>query len=150
MSDPSWLPYLPLLNASLNALSTLFIIAGIAFIKNEMKQAHILAMISALITSTLFLASYLTYHVLKDGIVTKFTHPGWPKTVYYIILATHIPLAALTLPLVILTIVPAFQARYDKHRRFAKITFPIWLYVSITGVLVYLMLYVWYPPSAVR
>jgi putative membrane protein len=147
MSDPSWLPYLPPLNASLNALSTLFIIAGIAFIKNEMKQAHILAMLSALITSTLFLASYLTYHFLKAGVVTKFTHPGWPKTVYYFILATHVPLAALTLPLVLLTIIPAFQARYDKHRRIAKITFPVWLYVSVTGVLVYLMLYVWFPPK---
>ncbi len=147
MSEPSWLPYLPPLNASLNALSTLFIIAGIAFIKNEMKQAHILAMLSALITSTLFLASYLTYHFLKAGVVTKFTHPGWPKTVYYFILATHVPLAALTLPLVLLTIIPAFQARYDKHRRIAKITFPVWLYVSVTGVLVYLMLYVWFPPK---
>jgi len=141
---------LPLLNASLNALSTLFIVAGIAFIKNDMKQAHILAMLSALITSTLFLASYVTYHVMKDGMVTKFTHPGWPKAAYYFVLATHVPLAALTLPLVILTVIPAFQARYDKHRRIAKITFPVWLYVSVTGVLVYLMLYVWYPPAAAR
>ncbi len=138
---------LPLLNASLNALSTLFIIAGIIFIKNEMKQAHIVAMLCALLTSTLFLASYLTYHALKEGLVTRFTHPGWPKTVYLFILWTHIPLAALTLPLVLLTIIPAFRARYDKHRRMAKITFPIWLYVSVTGVLVYLMLYVWYPPA---
>ena len=138
---------LPLLNASLNGLSTLFIVAGITFIKNERKQAHIVSMLGALITSTLFLASYLTYHYLKHGAVTKFTHPGWPKAVYYFILATHIPLAALTLPLVILTIIPAFQARYDRHRRFAKITFPVWLYVSVTGVLVYLMLYVWYPPT---
>lgn len=137
---------LPLLNASLNALSTVFIVTGIAFIKSERKLAHIVSMLGALVTSTLFLASYLTYHYLKDGIVTKFTQPGWPKAVYYFILATHIPLAALTLPLVILTIIPAFQARYDRHRRIAKITFPVWLYVSITGVLVYLMLYVWYPP----
>jgi uncharacterized membrane protein YozB (DUF420 family) len=75
-----------------------------------------------------------------------FTHPGWPKVIYLFILFTHIPLAALTVPLVFLTIIPAFQARYDKHRKFAKWTFPIWLYVSVTGVLVYLMLYVWYPP----
>ncbi len=140
---------LPLLNASLNGLSTVFIVAGITFIKNERKQAHILAMLSALVTSTLFLASYLTYHYSTHGAVTRFTHPGWPKTVYYFILATHVPLAALTLPLVILTIIPAFQARYDKHRRIAKITFPVWLYVSVTGVLVYLMLYVWFPPVPV-
>lgn len=138
---------LPLLNACLNSLSTLFIIAGITFIKNEMKQAHIVAMLCALLTSTLFLASYLTYHALKEGLVTRFTHPGWPKTVYLFILWTHIPLAALTLPLVVLTIIPAFRARYDRHRRMAKVTFPIWLYVSVTGVLVYLMLYVWYPPA---
>ena len=137
---------LPLLNASLNGLSTVFILAGITFIKKEMKLAHIVAMLSALFTSTVFLASYVTYHYLKQGVVTKFTYPGWPKAVYYFILATHVPLAALTLPLVILTIIPAFQARYDKHRRLAKITFPVWFYVSVTGVLVYLMLYVWFPP----
>ena len=140
---------LPLLNASLNALSTCFIVAGIVFIKRQMKLAHIVSMLSALVTSTVFLASYLTYHYLKAGAVTKFTHPGWPKAVYYFILATHVPLAALTLPLVMLTIIPAFQARYDKHRRIAKITFPVWFYVSVTGVLVYLMLYVWFPPVQV-
>jgi uncharacterized membrane protein YozB (DUF420 family) len=139
---------LPLLNASLNGLSTIFIIAGLVFIKNEMKQAHILAMLSALVTSTLFLASYLTYHFMKAGVVTKFTHPGWPKTLYSFILWTHIPLAGLTVPLVLITIIPAFRARYDKHRRMAKITAPVWLYVSVTGVLVYLMLYVWFPPAA--
>lgn len=136
---------LPLLNACLNGLSTVFIIAGITFIKKDMKQAHIVSMLGALATSTVFLASYVTYHCLKQGVVTKFTYPGWPKTVYYFILATHVPLAALTLPLVILTIIPAFRARYDKHRRIAKVTFPVWLYVSVTGVLVYLMLYVWFP-----
>jgi uncharacterized membrane protein YozB (DUF420 family) len=140
---------LPAINASLNGLSTLFIVAGISFIKNEMKQAHILSMLSALVTSTAFLACYLTYHYLKAGHVTSFTHPGWPKTLYMFILWTHIPLAALTVPLVILTVIPAFQARYDKHRRVAAWTFPIWLYVSVTGVLVYLMLYVWFPPAQV-
>ena len=138
---------LPLLNASLNGLSTVFIVAGITFIKKEMKLAHIVSMLSALVTSALFLASYLTYHYLKHGAVTRFTHPGWPKALYYFILATHVPLAALTLPLVVMTIIPAFRARYDKHRRLAKITFPVWLYVSVTGVLVYLMLYVWFPPN---
>jgi putative membrane protein len=140
---------LPLLNASLNALSTVFIIAGISFIKSEMKQAHILSMIAALITSTLFLTSYVIYHAAKDGVVTRFTEQGWPKTLYMTILWTHIPLAVLTVPLVLMTIIPAFQARYDKHRRIARWTFPIWLYVSVTGVLVYLMLYVWFPPAPV-
>lgn len=140
---------LPLVNASLNGMSTVFLLAGFTFIKNEMKQAHILSMISALLTSTLFLASYVTYHALKHGIVTRFTHEGWPKQLYYFILFTHIPLAFLTVPLVFMTIIPAFRARYDRHRAIAKWTFPIWLYVSVTGVLVYLMLYVWFPPVAV-
>lgn len=138
---------LPLLNASLNALSTVFILAGISFIKSEMKQAHILSMIAALITSTLFLTSYVIYHAAKAGVVTRFTEQGWPKTLYMVILWTHIPLAVLTVPLVLMTIIPAFQARYDKHRRMARWTFPVWLYVSVTGVLVYLMLYVWFPPA---
>jgi len=137
---------LPAINASLNAMSTGFILAGIVFIKNEMKFAHILSMLSALLTSTVFLACYLTYHYLKAGHVTYFTHPGWPKVLYMVILWTHIPLAALTVPLVFMTVIPAFQARYDKHRRLAAWTFPIWLYVSVTGVLVYFMLYVWFPP----
>jgi len=135
---------LPKINASLNGLSTIFLLAGIAFIKNERKQAHFVSMMCALVTSTIFLGCYLTYHFFKH--VTHFTHPGWPKTLYFFILFTHLPLAMVTLPLVFLTIIPAFQARYDRHRRIAKWTFPIWLYVSITGVLVYFMLYVWFPP----
>jgi uncharacterized membrane protein YozB (DUF420 family) len=139
---------LPAINASLNALSTVFILIGITSIKNDRKQAHILSMACALVTSTVFLACYLTYHYAKEGHVTYFTHPGWPKTIYMIILWTHIPLAAITVPLVLMTVVPALRARYDKHRRMAKWTYPIWLYVSVTGVLVYLMLYVWYPPAS--
>ena len=135
---------LPAVNASLNALSTVFIVTGLILIKSGRKLAHMVAMISALVTSTFFLASYLTYHFAHP--VTTFTHPGWPKTLYYCILITHVPLAAAILPLIALTIVPAFRARYDQHRKWAKITAPLWLYVSVTGVLVYLMLYVWFPP----
>jgi putative membrane protein len=78
--------------------------------------------------------------------VTKFSHDGWPKTVYFFILLTHIPLAILVLPLLVKTVLPAIRGEYEVHRRWAKITAPVWLYVSVTGVLVYLMLYVWYPP----
>jgi putative membrane protein len=138
---------LPAVNASLNAVSTLFILLGLAFIKTDRKQAHIIAMSVALVTSSLFLACYLTYH-FKVTAVTRFTHPGWPRSLYYFILATHVPLAALTVPLVLCTVIPALRARYDRHRRWAKWTVPIWLYVSVTGVLVYLMLYVWFPPRA--
>ncbi len=137
---------LPLLNATLNGTSFLFICAGLAAIKSDRKGLHITLMTCALVTSTAFLASYLTYHWLSHGIVTRFTHPGWPRSVYYFILVTHIPLAGLTVPLVLMTVIPALRARYDRHRRIAKITVPVWLYVSITGVLVYLMLYVWFPP----
>jgi len=138
---------LPLVNASLNGLSTVFILAGIYFIKNDMKQAHIVSMISALVTSTAFLACYVTYHALRHGVPTHFTYPGWPAALYFVILGTHVPLAFITVPLVFMTIIPAFKAIYDKHRRMAKWTFPIWLYVSVTGVLVYLMLYVWFPSA---
>ena len=138
---------LPAVNASLNGLSTLFIIAGLAFIKAGRKTPHIVSMLCALITSTLFLASYLTYHFHHP--VTHFTHPGWPKTLYFLILFTHLPLAVAILPLVLLTVIPALRARFDQHRRWAKITAPLWLYVSVTGVLVYLMLYVWFPPGPV-
>jgi putative membrane protein len=136
---------LPSLNATLNALSTCFILIGLFFIKNDRKQAHIVAMSAALLTSTLFLVSYLAYHFQVAG-VTRFTHIGWPRVIYFFVLATHVPLAAITVPLVLLTIIPALRQRYDRHRRIARWTVPIWLYVSITGVLVYLMLYVWFPP----
>ena len=138
---------LPALNATLNAVSSCFILLGLFFIKRDRKQAHIVAMSAALTTSTLFLVSYLAYHFQVTG-MTRFTHPGWPRTVYFFVLATHIPLAAIAVPLVLLTIIPALRQRYDRHRRIARWTVPIWLYVSVTGVLVYLMLYVWFPPLA--
>jgi putative membrane protein len=137
---------LPLLNASLNGLSTIFILAGWWFIRHERKRAHIACMLTALCTSTAFLTSYLTYHWLKAGHVTEFTHPGWAKVIYLTILWTHIPLAGLTVVLVIVTVIPALRARYDRHKRIGRWTMPVWLYVSVTGVLVYMMLYQWFPP----
>lgn len=137
---------LPLVNATLNGVSTVFICAGLALIKSERKVAHTAAMTAALISSTAFLACYLTYHFLKAGHVTRFTHPGWPKALYFFILGTHTPLAVAVLPFIFMAVLRALQARYDSHRRWAKWAAPIWLYVSVTGVLVYLMLYVWFPP----
>jgi len=136
---------LPAVNASLNAISTILILTGLAMIRQEHKRAHALCMISAIITSSLFLGCYLTYHYLKAGHVTHFTYPGWPKVLYFIILGTHTPLAILVVPLIAMTVIPALQQRFDAHKRMARWTLPIWLYVSITGVLVYLMLYVWFP-----
>jgi putative membrane protein len=136
---------LPIVNASLNALSTVFIVLGLALIKSERKQAHILSMATTLITSTAFLTCYLIYHFAKAGHVTHFTHTGWPRTLYFFILGTHTPLAVAVLPFIIVVVARALQARYEAHRKWAKIAAPIWLYVSVTGVLVYLMLYVWFP-----
>lgn len=137
---------LPAINASLNALATAFIVLGLCFIKGERKLAHIVCMVAALVSSAAFLTCYLIYHYAKAGHVTHFTHSGWPKTLYFIILGTHTPLAVGVLPFIILAVVRALQARYDAHRKWARIAAPIWLYVSVTGVLVYLMLYVWFPP----
>jgi len=139
---------LPPINASLNALSTVFIVLGLCFIKAERKIAHTACMVAALVTSTAFLACYLTYHFMKAGVVTRFTHEGWPRTLYFFILGTHTPLAMIVLPFIILAVTRALQARYEAHRKWAKIAAPIWLYVSVTGVLVYFMLYVWFPPIA--
>ena len=138
---------LPPINASLNALATVFIVLGLWFIKAERKLAHIVCMVAALVSSAAFLTCYLIYHAAKQGHVTRFTHEGWPRTLYFFILGTHTPLAVIVLPFIILAVVRALQARYDAHRKWAKIAAPVWLYVSVTGVLVYLMLYVWFPPA---
>jgi uncharacterized membrane protein YozB (DUF420 family) len=140
---------LPAINATLNAISTLLIITGVAMIRQEHKRAHALCMTGAMITSALFLACYLTYHFLKAGHVTHFTYPGWPKSLYFFILGTHTPLAIVVLPMIALTVIPAMQQRFDAHKRMARWTLPVWLYVSVTGVLVYLMLYIWFPSAKI-
>ena len=104
-------------------------------------------MITAVISSTLFLVSYITYHLHVGERSTHFTAQGAVRYFYFAILISHILLAAITLPLVMLTLVPALRRRWDPHRRIGRWTMPIWLYVSVTGVLVYLMVYVWFPPA---
>lgn len=138
---------LPAVNASLNALSTLFIIVGWLFVRRQYTRQHIISMSCALLTSTLFLICYLTYH-FNVVAVTRFTAQGVVRPIYFTLLLTHVVLAVVTVPLVIATVVPAVQARYDRHRRLARWTLPIWLYVSVTGVVIYLMLYQWFPPVA--
>ena len=134
---------LPTVNATLNALATCFIVAGFVHIKRGNKKAHIVCMVSALVVSAAFLTCYLIYHYAHP--TTEFAHDGWPKTVYFLILFTHIPLAAAVVPMVLMTVIPALRQRFDRHKRVARWTLPVWLYVSVTGVLVYLMLYVWFP-----
>jgi putative membrane protein len=138
---------LPLVNACLNGLSTALIVAGLVLIHQGRREWHKRCMLGAIAVSTAFLACYLFYH-FNVVAVTRFTHAGWPRGVYFLILFTHIPLAFLTLPLLWLTVVPALKGEDERHRRWAKWTAPVWLYVSVTGVLVYLMLYVWFPAQA--
>ncbi len=139
---------LPLLNATLNGLATFFILVGLVSIKSGNTGLHKKCMFSAILVSAAFLASYLIYHFNVTA-VTRFTHEGLPKKIYFFILLTHIPLAILVLPLLWLTVRPALAGDFVRHRRWAKVTVPVWLYVSVTGVLVYLMLYVWYPSHPV-
>ena len=140
---------LPAVNATLNSLSTLLILTGWVMIPTERKVAHAACMIGAILTSAAFLACYLVYHFLKAGHVTHFTYPGWPKALYFFILGTHTPLAIIALPLIILTVIPAIRRRFEAHKRMARWTLPVWLYVSVTGVLVYFMLYVWFPSAKI-
>ena len=140
---------LPAVNATLHGLSTLLIMAGWIMIRTERKVAHAACMIGAILTSAAFLACYLVYHFLKAGHVTHFTHPGWPKALYFFILGTHTPLAVVALPMIILTVIPAIRSRFEAHKRIARWTLPVWLYVSVTGVLVYYMLYVWFPSAKI-
>jgi putative membrane protein len=135
---------LPAINASLNFVSTVFIGLGWFWIRRDAWQRHVPCMIIAIVSSTLFLVGYVTYHVHVGEKSSGYT--GWIAMVYFPMLATHVLLAFITLPLVILTLIPVFQRRWDRHRRLGRWTMPIWLYVSVTGVLVYFMLYKWFPP----
>jgi uncharacterized membrane protein YozB (DUF420 family) len=136
---------LPALNASLNAISTVFISAGWYAIRRNYWRQHIACMIAALLTSIAFLVSYLIYHAHAGSV--RFTAQGIVRPIYFTILLTHVLLAFVILPLVIVTVVPVFRRRWDKHRRLGRWTMPIWLYDSVTGVIVYLMLYRWFPPG---
>ena len=135
------LPYssLPALNAGLNAAATLLILLGFWLIQQKIWIGHALCMILAMITSTLFLISYLIYHAHHGS--TPFPGQGWIRPVYFSILITHTLLAVVIVPMVLRTFYFAIRGRFDRHRRWARWTFPIWLYVSVTGVVIYWMLY---------
>ena len=130
---------LPDLNAALNSLSAVFLLAGYRFIRLKNQQAHRRCMLAAFNCSILFLVSYLVYHYQVGSV--SFKGQGWIRPVYFIILLTHTILATTVVPLALVTLVRALRERFDAHRRIARWTFPIWLYVSVTGVVVYLMLY---------
>ena len=137
---------LPAINASFNAISTVFISLGWWLIRRGFWRQHIACMITALVSSSLFLAGYLVYHAQIGEKSSGYS--GLIAWFYFPLLISHILLAFVTLPLVIATLIPVFRRRWDKHRRIAKWTMPIWLYVSVTGVLVYLLLYQWFPPAS--
>jgi uncharacterized membrane protein YozB (DUF420 family) len=136
---------LPLLNAILNSTCTVFLLLGFYFIKQKNRVAHKRMMLAAVTSSILFLTSYLIYHYNVGSV--KFTAQGTVRTVYFTILISHSILAASLLYFVPVTLVRALRERFDKHKRLARWTLPIWLYVSATGVIVYLMLYRLYPPT---
>jgi len=144
------LNFLPTLNACLNATAALLLILGFVLIKRGNRRAHGAVMIAATAVSAVFLAGYLTYHfaVVPELGHTPYNGEGALRVAYYGMLITHVVLAAVNLPLVILTLLHAWKQRWEKHRRLARITWPIWLYVSVTGVLVYLVLYRWNPALA--
>ena len=135
------LSFLPAFNAFFNLLATFCLTFGYYFIKKKMRneKMHKLSMVLALIFSSIFLCGYLTYHYNYGS--TKFPDLGWIKTLYLFILVPHIILAAAMVPMIIMTFFYAFTGRYEKHKRIAKITFPIWMYVSVTGVIIYVMVY---------
>lgn len=137
---------LPKLNACLNGLSAVLLGCGYYFIRRKNRIAHRNCMIAAFCVSTVFLASYLTYHI-EVKTVTRFTHPLWFRPIYLVILITHVILAMVILPLIIVTLVHALRERFDRHKRIARWTWPLWMYVSVTGVLVYLLLYQVFGPE---
>lgn len=138
----------PALNATLNGVSTFLLFGGWLFIRAGQRTAHIVCMVLALITSAAFLSCYLIFHATYGSI--HFTDPHPIRYFYYVLLFTHVLLAFVSLPLIIMTVVPAIQSRFDRHKRIARRTLPIWLYVSITGVIVYLMNYQWYPSQEIE
>jgi uncharacterized membrane protein YozB (DUF420 family) len=136
---------LPAVNATLNGIATILLLYGYYLIKQKRWREHKKVMIAAFTVSVLFLLSYLTYHAIRRGATTPFGGSGAIAIFYYTILITHVALAAVVPVLAIISMRRGLSNRFDKHRRIAKWTFPIWLYVSVTGVLVYFMLYQWFP-----
>jgi putative membrane protein len=145
---------IPALNAALNALATLLMTAGFIFIKSGNKTAHRASMLSAGVVSAIFLVGYLSHKALKgaaagagEALHTQFGGEGAIRTVYYVMLISHILLAISIAYLVPKTFALAFKGDFERHKRWARVVFPIWYYVSITGVLVYFFLYQWWPSA---
>ena len=134
---------LPAVNATLNFLSAVFLSAGYFFIRRKRIIAHRNCMLSAFVTSTIFLVSYIVYHLAAGR--TVFREPQWFRPIYLTLLLTHTILAVAIVPLVLITLNRALRERFESHRAIARWTWPIWMYVSVTGVLIYFLLYQIYP-----
>ncbi len=135
---PGWVSALPAVNATLNATSAVFLVLGFSAVRKKNLALHSRHMLAALASSALFLVSYLVYHSVHGD--TKFTGVGLVRPVYFFILVSHIVLSAVTLPLVFSSFFFSLAGRFPQHKKVAKYTFPLWLYVSVTGVLVFVML----------
>ena len=145
---PDYIPYLPHLNAFLNSTSALLLIAGYGFIRAARIDAHRKCQVTAFVTSTLFLISYLIYHYYHGE--SRFLGQGLVRPLYFTILISHVILAVVIVPLILITLYRAARGDFIRHRKIARWTLPLWLYVSVTGVIVYLMLYHIYPtPPAI-
>ena len=142
MSSHTW----PAVNASLNGLSAVFLTAGFIFIRRKNRIAHRNCMIAAFVTSVFFLACYLTYHFTVRTI-THFRDPEWFRPIYLAILLTHTVLAVVIVPMILVTLNRARLQRFELHKKIARWTLPLWLYVSVTGVVVYLLLYQIFPQT---
>lgn len=138
-----YISYLPHVNASLNSTSALLLVAGYLFIRTARVRAHRNCQVTAVFTSVLFLISYLTYHYYHGD--TPFPGQGIVRPFYFAILISHVILAIVIVPLVVITVYRAARGDFLRHRRIARWTLPLWLYVSVTGVIVYVMLYHLYP-----
>jgi uncharacterized membrane protein YozB (DUF420 family) len=138
---------LPAINATLNATSGICLFIGWRLIKAKRIAAHRRFMLAGCFASLVFLVLYVLNHYLRHGVVTKFTETGPIRSLYFAILISHTILAVTIVPLAIITVRNGLKMRVPQHRRIARVTFPMWMYVSVTGVLVYFFLYQWFPPT---
>ncbi|MFN3077260.1 MAG: DUF420 domain-containing protein [Alphaproteobacteria bacterium] len=143
MNSPSLLPHL---NAILNTTSTILLLVGYAFIRRKQRAAHRMVMISAIFVSAMFLGSYLYYHFTMP--IFQFSGTGQIRTVYYAVMISHVVLALVAVPMVLMTAMRALKGEFERHRSIAVFTLPLWLYVSVSGVVVYYMLFHLYPTPA--
>ena len=136
---------LPPVNATLNGISAILLTVGFVMIRQKRKEAHRACMVAAFITSTIFLICYLTYHAYAGH--TSFKDPAWFRPWYLGLLVTHVILAAAIVPLILMTFYRALKGRFEAHRKIARWTWPLWMYVSVTGVVIYFLLYRIFPQS---